>query len=130
MITQETASAIWSTHREIQTTKELIAIIEEELAKPFNDKHSPILKDAFGQKRHFEMGIPSSPNSKTIYRVSTHAALLILRHHLADMQAALIKHSETARFELLTPPTIEDPNQLTLPDPPPTQSPTDQPQII
>lgn len=125
MITQETASAIWSTHREIQTTKELIAVVEEHLAKPNTDKTAPVLKDAFGQRRHFEMGIPTSDTSLRIYLVSPHAALLILRQHLADMQAALIKHSETARFELLTPAPIEDPNQLPLlPETPPSPAQT------
>ena len=103
MITQETASAIWSAYREIEASNKLIEDMAAERSRPFSDdeKHAATLKDVYGRKRHLELGIPSGQNGHRIYGVSPELAESVIRAHIAKKQAELVEANERARIELI-----------------------------
>ncbi len=104
MITQETAIAIWAAHREIESAKKLIADMAAEREKPFADrsKHAPTLKDAFGQRRHLQLGVPSGENCHRIFDVNPELAESVIRAHIAKKTVELVEANERARIELST----------------------------
>ena len=106
MITQETASTIWSAYREIETAEKLLLDMAEERAKPFrdDDKHAPTLKDAFGRNQHLQLGIPSGSNSHRLFQVRPELAESVIRAHIGQMKAKLTEANECARLELNTTP--------------------------
>ena len=59
MITQETAARIWNAHREIQTGIKLLEDVAQERERQIHlrDERAPIIRDAFGHRRHFELGV-------------------------------------------------------------------------
>jgi len=104
MITQQTCAAIWSAYREIDAAEKLLADMKTEREKPFaeRDRHAPTLKDAFGQKRHLQLGIPSGENSHRIYDAAPELAESVIRAHIAKKKAELTEANERARIELDT----------------------------
>jgi hypothetical protein len=102
MITQETCAAIWGAYREIAAAEKLLADMKEEREKPFSDrdKHAPTLKDAFGSRRHLQLGIPSGENGHRLFQVSPMLAEGVIRSHIAQKQAELVEANERARLEL------------------------------
>jgi hypothetical protein len=102
MITQETAARIWNCHREIQASEQLLEDMKKAQAEasPDQDKNAPRLKDCFGQKRHLELGVPSGPDSRRIFRVAPKLANSVIASHIASMQAELVEANEQARIEL------------------------------
>lgn len=102
MITQETASTIWSAYREIEAAEKILADMAEERAKPFrdDDKHAPTLKDAFGRNQHLQLGIPSSSNGHRLFQVRPELAESVILAHIGQMKAELIEANECARVEL------------------------------
>ena len=101
MITQETASAIWSAYREIEAAEKILSDIAEERDKPFRteDKYAPTLKDAFGSKQHLQLGIPSGSNSHRLFQVKPQLAESVIRAHIGEMKARLIEANERARID-------------------------------
>ncbi len=104
MITQETAAAVWNAYREIETGKKLLEDIAAE-QKWHHDKTAPSLKDAFGHKQHFQLGIPSGQNSHRLLTVHPQLALSVIRAHIANKEAELAEANERARIELIGPVT-------------------------
>lgn len=104
MITQETVATIWQAHREIAAGEKLLADMQDERTKPFydGDKHAPTLKDAYGRRRHIEMGIPCGENAHRIYNVSPELAESVIRAHIAKQKVALVEANERARLELIS----------------------------
>lgn len=102
MITQETASAIWSAYREIAAAEKLLADMDEIRNQPFSDrdKYAPTLKDAFGRRQHLQMGIPSGENGHRIFEVSPVLAESVIRAHIAKQKVVLVEANERARIEL------------------------------
>jgi hypothetical protein len=102
MITQQTASDIWQAYREIAASEKLLADMEEVRNAPFTDreKHAPTLKDAFGQRRHLQLGIPSGENGHRLFQVSPLLAESVIRSHIAEKKAELVEANERARIEL------------------------------
>lgn len=102
MITQDTASAIWTAYREIESAKKLLADMEAERKKPFSDidKHAPTLKDAFGRRQHLQLGIPSGETGHRLFQVSPQLAESVIRAHIATKEAELAEANERARIEL------------------------------
>ncbi len=102
MITQETASAIWSAYREIAAAEKLIADMKAERERPFadRDKYSATLKDAFGCRRQLQMGIPSGENSHRLFDVHPELAESVIRAHVAKKNVELVEANERARIEL------------------------------
>ncbi len=99
MITQETASLIWSAYREIEASEKLLNDMAE-LQKWEPDKYAATLKDAFGRKRHIELGIPSGENGHRVFGVSPVLAESILRAHIEGARQKLVEANERARIEL------------------------------
>jgi hypothetical protein len=99
MITQETAAAIWSAYREIETGNKLLADMQKELRWE-HDKTAPVLKDAFGRKRHLQLGIPSGENCHRLLDVPASLAETCIRAHIAQKQKELAEANEKARLEL------------------------------
>lgn len=101
MITQETAAALWNCHREIVAGQKLLSDMEEVRAKSWDiQKTEPTLKDAFGNRRHLQMGIPCGENAHRLLDVAPDLAESVIRAHIANKQAELVKINERARIEL------------------------------
>lgn len=102
MITQTTASVIWSAYREIEAAEKLLSDMSDERAKPFrvDDKFAPTLKDAFGRNQHLQLGIPSGDNGHRLFQVRPELAESVIRAHIGQMKAKLIEANECARVEL------------------------------
>lgn len=105
MITQETASSIWSAYREIEAAEKILSDIADERAKPFrdDDKFAPTLKDAFGRTRHLQLGVPSGSNGHRLFDVRPELAESVIRAHIAQMKVRLVEANECARVELSAP---------------------------
>lgn len=105
MITQQTASDIWSAYREIECAEKLLADMEAERNKPFSEcsKHEPTLKDAFGRRRNLQLGIPSGETGHRLFDVQPQLAESVIRAHIAQKKSELAQANERARIELNTP---------------------------
>ncbi len=99
MITQQTAAAIWNAYREIEAGEKLLADMEKEL-KWEHDKTAPTLKDAFGQRRHIQLGIPSGESAHRLLTVSPVLAISVINAHIANKRKELAEANECARIEL------------------------------
>jgi hypothetical protein len=112
MITRETAADIWECHREIATAEKLLAdMAQEREANRFEPQHEPTLKDAFGRRQQMQLGVPSGHASHRWFGVSAKLAESVIRAHIADKQAALVRANEQARIELdQDPKPTECPN--------------------
>lgn len=108
MITQDTAAAIWSAYREIEVSEKLLADMAAERSRPFSDdeKHAATLKDAFGRRRHLELGVPSGQSGHRIFQVAPELAESVIRAHIAKKQVELVDANERAIIELL--PTLPE----------------------
>lgn len=106
MIKKETVERIWCCYREIEAAEKLIADLDAAQNAPFADheKFAPTLKDAFGRRRHLQMGIPSGESAHRIYDVHPELAQSVIRAHIAKKQAELAEANECARIELAAKP--------------------------
>jgi hypothetical protein len=99
VISQQTAARIWECYREIEMAESLLKEMSE--AKSYCDEPGqPTLKDAFGRRRHLQLGIPSGDSSHRLYGVSPRLAESVIRAHIADKQKELVEANESARIEL------------------------------
>ena len=106
MLTSETIERIWHCMREIEAGNKLLADMEEvgrqdEKRWEGKSKTEPTLKDAFGRRRHLELGVPSGENGHRIFQVSPILAGHIIRAHIANKTAELAEANELARLELI-----------------------------
>ncbi len=101
MITQETASLIWSAYREIEMGEKLLEDMAQAM-KWAEDKTAPTLKDAFGRRQHLQLGIPSGENSHRLFQVPPPLAESVIRAHIAEQRKQLVLANERARIELQT----------------------------
>lgn len=104
MITQETASLIWAAYREIEMGEKLLQDMAEAM-KWEEDKTAPTLKDAFGRRRHLQLGIPSGENSRRLFDVPPPLAESVIRAHIAEQKKQLTLANERARVELMAFPS-------------------------
>lgn len=101
MITQETAAMIWNAYREIAAAEKLLADIEKEnQCRTAEERKLPALKDAFGTRRHLQLGIPSGENSHRLLEVRPSLADAVIRAHIEHKRAELSEANERARIEL------------------------------
>lgn len=102
MITKETCQAIYSAHREIEAGEKLLEDMKAERERPFSDREklAPLLKDAFGHRKHLQLGIPLGENSHRLFDVSPALAESVIRAHIENKRAALVEANERARIEL------------------------------
>jgi hypothetical protein len=102
MITQETAARIWNAHREIESGTKMLEDVAKEREKGLRDydKHAPTLRDAFGHRRHFQLGVPSGENGHRLFDVSPMLAESCIRAHIENKRRDLAEANEAARIEL------------------------------
>lgn len=100
MIKQETAAAIWHAYREIEASEKLLADMQEIRKREHLDKTAPTIKDAFGQPRHLQLGIPSGEHSHRLLNVSPVLAESVIRAHIENKRAELAEAQELARLDL------------------------------
>ena len=109
MISQDTASRIWSCYREIETAETLLVDLERTAqAYPF-DASAPSIKDAFGRKQHLQLGIPCGENTSRLYDVPPQLAKSVILAHIAAKRAELVEANEQARIELQSDATPNQP---------------------
>jgi hypothetical protein len=64
------------------------------------DKHAPTLRDAFGNRRQLQLGIPSGDNGHRLLDVSPLLAESCIRAHIEKKRLELVEANEAARIEL------------------------------
>lgn len=103
MITSETARRIWSSHKEIEHSKELLAAAHERLKQETEGSSS---RDEPEKKFHpIEMGIPyfnrdRSDTSHRVYQLTTDLAVMVLEAHVEKQKERLRKLMVMAQQEL------------------------------
>lgn len=102
MITKDTAAAIWSAYREIESAEKLLQDMASERERIQVDRHAPTLRDAFGRLRQLSLGIPSGENAHRLFDVSPVLAESVIRAHIEHKRAELAEANERARIELNT----------------------------
>ena len=100
MVSQETAAAIWSAYREIAAAEKLLTDLAEEQRRASLDKHAPTLKDAFGHRRHLQLGVHTGESAHRLFDVRPMLADSVIRAHIGNQRAALAEANERARLEL------------------------------
>lgn len=100
MITKETCMAIYAAYREIESGEKLLLDLKTEGEKLRADKYAPTLKDAFGQARQLQLGVPSGENGHRLFGVSSVLAESVIRAHVENKRAELTEANERARIEL------------------------------
>jgi hypothetical protein len=100
MITKELCQEIYAAHREIEAGNKLLTDMKNERERIRADKYDPTLKDAFGQIRQLQLGIPSGENGHRLFDVSPVLAESVINAHIANKQAKLVELNERARIEL------------------------------
>lgn len=90
MITQNTAAKIWGCYQHIEAGKKLLAHLSEKT----EDMH-----DTYAPRLNLQLGVPSGENPHQIYEVHPDIALSIIRAHIANKEAELIRYNEAARVE-------------------------------
>ncbi|MBD9406228.1 hypothetical protein IB236_12845 [Acidovorax sp. ACV02] len=100
MITQETAALIYHAYRELEAGQKLLDDMKTIREREHLDKTAPTIRDAFGQPRHLQLGIPSGENAHRILNVSPVLAESVIRAHIENKRAELATIQERARIEL------------------------------
>lgn len=99
MITKQTAYDIALCYDEIGKANTLA----EKMQKDISEYKIPELRDAFGQRRNIQLGVPMSESGHRLYDVQPTLALAIIRAHAATKQSELIALNEIAKTECETP---------------------------
>jgi hypothetical protein len=104
MITQETAARIWNAHREIQTGIKLLEDVAKERERHIHpvDERAPTIRDAFGHRQYFQLGVPFGENGHRLFEVSPVLAESCIRAHIENKRRDLAEANEVARIELLS----------------------------
>ena len=100
MISQETAALIYHAYREMEAGQKLLDDMKTIREREHLDKTAPTIRDAFGQPRHLQLGIPSGENAHRILNVSPVLAESVIRAHIENKRAELATMQERARIEL------------------------------
>jgi hypothetical protein len=107
MITKETAGRIWNCYREIEAADKLVADMREEAERWDKEPEAATLRDAFGKRRHLELGVPSGKDCHRLLRVCPSLAAQVIAAHRANMAAELSEANEQAQRELATMPDLD-----------------------
>jgi len=87
MISKQTAIDIAMCYREIETATELLAKVETQIS---NKGCKEDVRDVFGRPvGGLTLGVPSGPNSSTLYHVEWAIAAPVIRGHIAAQRAQL-----------------------------------------
>lgn len=101
MISQETAEMIWCAYREIRAAKLVLEDMEKARSDGGEDEeYAATLKDAFGHRRLLQLGVPSGQSGHRLYGVAPRLAESVIKAHIAESEAELVRANERARIEL------------------------------
>jgi hypothetical protein len=100
VITQDTAGKIWMAYREIDAAEKMLTDLAKLRERYPGDKYATRLKDAFGDGRDLQLGIPSGENGHKLIGIAPTLAEAVIRAHIAAKRADLVALSEVARIEL------------------------------
>ena len=100
LIKKETLEKMWHCYREIEVSEKLLKDIEEVMKNNSINKDAQKLKDAFGQRVDFQLGIPSGSDGHRIFNVNIDLAKSVIVSHKAKKDAELKEANEQAKIEL------------------------------
>lgn len=107
MLTRETAQEVWCCYREIEAAQKLLEDMAEEeerekakIGTRYDPRYRKNLRDAFGQKRSLQLGVPSGENGHRIFDVDPDLAQSVIRAHIAKVEARLVAANEKAALEI------------------------------
>lgn len=91
MITQETAARIWHAHRDIEAAEKMLEDIATEERKGLagHDRYQPTIRNAFGNRRSFQLGIPSGGDGHRLLDLKQELAKLIIESSIGDKLSEL-----------------------------------------
>jgi hypothetical protein len=95
MLSKETAASVWNCYREIEAGNKLLLDTLETIKK---GKDHPIL-DQFGRVKKLQLGVPMDDNSSRLLDVSPTLAVSVIKAHIAEKEAELIRFNEQAKIE-------------------------------
>ncbi len=96
MISEETAIAIATAHRETRVARELL----EKIDAGERENRPPDILDAYGRPRGLQLGVPTSDMSQRLFTVSHAAAKLILADHIEKQRGEIERLSNVALAEI------------------------------
>jgi hypothetical protein len=97
MISKEIALKIYSAHNEIEKSKKLITDMKEVIDRT---SESPKLKNAFGEPRGLQLGVPSGDNGHRLFDVSPSMAIKVIEQNIKDKEAELTELMALADIQL------------------------------
>jgi hypothetical protein len=100
MITSKTIERIWKCGREIAVGKSLLEEMKKIAEHIRRNETAERIKDAFGQERDLQLGIPCSDSSRIMLDVSPTLAVSIITAHIAIKEAEMVEANEQAKIEL------------------------------
>ena len=99
MITQKTLEAMWSAGREIKACDKLLKDLTElETEHPYRPEEQK-LKDVFGRRQDFQLGVPSGKSGHRLFGVHPDLAKSIIIAHKSKMMAEIGRLNEQAKIE-------------------------------
>jgi hypothetical protein len=100
LIKKETLEKMWSCYREIAACNKLLEDIAEVKKNDHFKQFEGKLKNAFGERQEFQLGVPCGESAHRIFGLSSDLAVSIITSHKAKMEALLIETNEQARIEI------------------------------
>jgi hypothetical protein len=100
LIKRETLEKMWGCYREIAACEKLLADIAEVKKNDHFKQFEGKLKDAFGGRHDFQMGVPCGESGHRIFGLSSELAMSVITSHKAKMEALLIETNEQAKIEI------------------------------
>lgn len=95
MIREETARNIAICYQEIEKANKLLDDMKTELEKT----GSPDIRDAFGDKKNLQLGVPTGCDSHRLFRVNPEISVKIIEQHIKDNENILNELNVLAMIE-------------------------------
>ena len=87
-------------HREIAVATKMLAELRQKMADKKITGEEPSLRDAFGRRQSYQLGVPHGDNGHTLFDVSPQLALHIMEAHIVTKQRELVEACAVASMEL------------------------------
>lgn len=100
MISQETSGRVWNCYREIAAGEKLLADLDEASKEYRDDVRAKSLRNAFGERRGLQLGVPSGEWSHRLLDVSPELGRVIIEAHIAQRRSELVALNELCRSEV------------------------------
>lgn len=100
MITQQTAGRVWNCYREIAAAEQLLKDMAETAEKYRGDVRAESLRNAFGEQRGLQLGVPSGEASHRLLDVSPSLAKIVIETHINEKRTELLALKELCRSEI------------------------------